>query len=135
MALMQNLHWPPGMEEMPQDCLEQSRPPHPCGLATHGTVTETRKMLSFIVFAHQFSSPAREEKSHRILICTENTLAFLRALRVFVAKYLKLIFGKSPKNVQTLLAALRYRSGCLDRHGSRGVLKSRVAALPPRLRR
>jgi hypothetical protein len=22
------------MEEMPQDCLEQSRPPHPCGLAT-----------------------------------------------------------------------------------------------------
>jgi hypothetical protein len=28
------------MEEMPQDCREQSRPPHPCGLATQGAVAE-----------------------------------------------------------------------------------------------
>jgi hypothetical protein len=28
------------MEEMPQDCREQSRPPHPCGLVTQEAVAE-----------------------------------------------------------------------------------------------
>jgi len=28
------------MEEMPQDCLEQSRPPLPCGLAMQGAIAE-----------------------------------------------------------------------------------------------
>jgi hypothetical protein len=39
------------MEEMPQDCLEQSRPPHPCGLATHGAVAEnTEKTILLIQY-------------------------------------------------------------------------------------
>jgi len=45
------------MEEMPQDCLEQSRPPHPCGLATQGAVAES--------FAHWV--PKRELVNQRNL--------------------------------------------------------------------